>query len=203
MCQLHWGRMRRTGSTEKLPRKGTKHTVESRAKIAASKVGAKNHRYGKTEGQSRNWKGDAVGYYGVHDWMTSRYGQPKHCEECGSTDPRKRYEWANISGEYRRDRADFRRLCKRCHNIFDGVNAYQIGAPSRKNRPMRTVNGKPVSSRYKGVRDSGYGTWRATFSVGGKYKNLGTFRTEEEAARAYNRAVKEAHGDDAYVNEIE
>ena len=29
------------------------------------------------------------------------------------------YEWANISGEYKRNRNDFLRLCRTCHRRFD------------------------------------------------------------------------------------
>lgn len=181
---------------------GKTHTPEVRARISAAKMGKANPAFGKTEERSSRWKGDAVGYAGVHDWMTAQYGQPKHCEDCGTTNPRRRYEWANISGEYRRDRADFKRLCKRCHNIFDGVNAYQVGAPPRKNRPARAVKGKPVSSRYKGVTASGYGGWLARLRVEGKTMHLGTFKTEEAAARAYNGAVRTAHGEDAYLNDV-
>jgi len=31
----------------------------------------------------------------------------------------KRYEWANVSGKYRREREDFVRLCKKCHCKMD------------------------------------------------------------------------------------
>lgn len=199
MCSRHYQRWLK--ENESWRPKGRPHTPESRAKLSASKRGSKNPMFGKTEAQHPNWKGNQVGYFGVHDWMTSRYGQPNHCEQCGTTDPDTRYEWANISGEYRRERSDFIRLCKRCHNNHDQINVWQV-APSRRNRAMAAVNGKPVSSKYKGVRDSGHGTWRATLKVGGKITNLGSFPTEEAAAIAYNAAVLEAHGQDAYLNEI-
>jgi hypothetical protein len=180
-----------------------KHTPEAKLKIAAGKLGEKNPRFGKTNEQSTRWKGDAVGYCGVHDWMTENFGQPKHCESCGTTDENNRYEWANISGEYRRDRSDFIRLCKRCHNDMDGVNAHQVGAPPRKNRAMTKRAGKTVTSRYKGVRASGHGTWRATLKVAKDIRNLGSFPTQEAAAVAYNNAVIDAYGDDGFINEIE
>lgn len=76
------------------------------------------------ESNNPNWKGDNVGYSGVHHWMTRHHGKPKLCEHCGTTEA-KRYEWANISGQYKRRRDDFLRLCKKCHNDYDGVNAWQ------------------------------------------------------------------------------
>jgi hypothetical protein len=101
---------------------GKTHTDEARAKISAAMRGNDHSPTGK---DSPHWRGDEVGYGGLHDWMTKQYGQPVGCEDCGTTDPDKRYEWANISGEYRRDRSDFRRLCKKCHNDLDGVNVWQ------------------------------------------------------------------------------
>lgn len=65
------------------------------------------------------WKGDNVGYLALHQWIKRCYGKPKKCEVCGTTDKNKRYEWANISGTYRRDINDFKRLCKECHETFD------------------------------------------------------------------------------------
>ena len=32
---------------------------------------------------------------------------------------KKRYHWANISGEYKRDLTDYKRLCVSCHRYFD------------------------------------------------------------------------------------
>ena len=65
------------------------------------------------------WKGDKVGYYGVHDWITKHYGQPVGCQECGLNDPKRVYHWANLSGEYKRDINDFKRMCVSCHRKFD------------------------------------------------------------------------------------
>lgn len=125
MCKRHRQRVRRHGSAADRPPRKWNHTPEARAKISDSHLGEKNPMYGKFEEQHPNWAGDAVGYCGLHDWMTARYGQPVGCEFCGTDDPCKRYEWANISGQYRRARADFVRLCKKCHNDFDGVNVWQ------------------------------------------------------------------------------
>jgi hypothetical protein len=68
-----------------------------------------------------NWLGDNVTYSAVHHWLSTNYGRPKSCETCYTEDPDKRYEWANISGDYKRDRSDYKRLCKKCHIAFDRV----------------------------------------------------------------------------------
>lgn len=65
-----------------------------------------------------NWKGDKVGYNGVHNWMKRHHGQPQFCEFCKSR-KEKMYDWANIDGKYRRYRVDWLRLCRSCHIAFD------------------------------------------------------------------------------------
>ncbi len=66
------------------------------------------------------WKGDKVGYMALHRWINSRLGHPSQCENCGTGDA-PRFEWANISGEYKRDLSDWARLCKRCHCWIDNI----------------------------------------------------------------------------------
>lgn len=64
------------------------------------------------------WKGDEVSYPALHTWVRNHKGTPQKCDHCGTTNKRK-YEWANISGEYRRDLDDWVRLCTSCHRYFD------------------------------------------------------------------------------------
>lgn len=64
------------------------------------------------------WKGDRVSYSGLHYWLSRRLGKPRVCDRCGTTIAKK-YEWANISGKYKRDITDWSRMCTRCHRIFD------------------------------------------------------------------------------------
>jgi len=68
--------------------------------------------------RNSNWKGDDVKYQGLHKWIRLNYGMPSKCEKCGTTEKRM-YHWANISGEYKRDRSDWIRLCVPCHKKFD------------------------------------------------------------------------------------
>jgi len=65
------------------------------------------------------WKGDQVGYGALHDWVNLHLGKPKLCSMCGSTE-KKKYEWANISKEYKREVTDWERLCTSCHRLRDG-----------------------------------------------------------------------------------
>ena len=74
----------------------------------------------RTRGElNANWKGDDVGYTALHDWLSLRLGQPRKCEHC-KTETAKKYEWANLSGEYKRDLKDWVRLCVACHRLNDG-----------------------------------------------------------------------------------
>lgn len=62
------------------------------------------------------WKGEMAGYTAKHSWVTRHNGKAKKCELCGSI---KKCVWANISGEYRRDKNDYISLCYPCHYLFD------------------------------------------------------------------------------------
>lgn len=73
----------------------------------------------KDETLHGKWAGDEVGYSALHQWLRRRYGDPCMCEVCGTCDPGRKYEWANISYEYRRDRSDFKRMCISCHRKYD------------------------------------------------------------------------------------
>lgn len=58
--------------------------------------------------------------------------------------------------------------------------------------------------QYKGVSlHSRSGKFRATIQTYGKWRQLGLFKTPEEAARAYDIAAFEAYGDAAYLNRNE
>jgi len=72
------------------------------------------------------------------------------------------------------------RICSHAENLHNS-------------RPMR-------GCRYKGVwRRKGYDLWYAVVNR----KRVGSFRSEREAALAYNRAAKQEYGEFAYLNEVE
>jgi hypothetical protein len=66
-----------------------------------------------------NWKGDSVRYNALHRWVQRNFGNPPFCENCGKKGikNKKRWiiEWANITGEYGRDKSQWKGLCKKCH----------------------------------------------------------------------------------------
>jgi hypothetical protein len=62
---------------------------------------------------------DIYGYTRLHLWVNRQLGKANHC----SNDPNhtaKRFHWANISGDYRKDLNDWRQLCASC-NVKEGV----------------------------------------------------------------------------------
>ena len=66
------------------------------------------------------WKGDKVGYSGLHHWIIRWKGQPNTCEKCGKTGlTGKKIHWANIDHKYRRVLDDYIRLCISCHQLYD------------------------------------------------------------------------------------
>lgn len=68
--------------------------------------------------KNQNWKGDKVGYMALHDWVRRTLGKPKYCEHCKTTEA-KMFDWANISGKYKRNIKDWKRLCRSCHIKYD------------------------------------------------------------------------------------
>lgn len=75
---------------------------------------------GKVGKDARCWKGESAGYVAKHLWIVKHYGSANKCENpnCKFENP-KRYEWANISGVYHRERSDYMMLCPSCHRRMD------------------------------------------------------------------------------------
>lgn len=124
-------------------RKGIPHTLESRRKMSLAKIGKKrlplsekhkkkisdslkgeNHPYfGKEDENTANWKGDDVGYDGLHVWVAKHLGKPMECEYCGANGlSGKQIHWANKDHRYQRNLNDWLRLCALCHRKYDEEN---------------------------------------------------------------------------------
>jgi hypothetical protein len=70
------------------------------------------------------WKGDDVGYRAVHTYLQKHFPKTGVCDECGET---RKTDYALIKGrQYSRERADYRELCKRCHNEYDNIDPGRI-----------------------------------------------------------------------------
>ncbi len=62
------------------------------------------------------WKGDRVGYRGLHYWLRRTKGVPERCDQCQSE---KSVQWASRDGIYPRDATHYLPLCASCHKIHD------------------------------------------------------------------------------------
>ena len=80
------------------------------SKLGKKRIGEKN----------TNWKGDEVGYGGLHAWVKRHKGKPNQCELCEMFhESGHMLDWANKSGEYKRELNDWLRLCRTCHGKYD------------------------------------------------------------------------------------
>lgn len=114
---------------------GNKLSKEHKEKLLLSHLGVKLTKEQKIrrsenspikEDKCYMWKGDNVSYRGIHKWIEKKVGKPHFCEECKKTNLNHRqYHWANISGKYFRDVRDWRRLCVKCHKLFDKLKKYE------------------------------------------------------------------------------
>lgn len=59
---------------------------------------------------------------------------------------------------------------------------------------------KDRSSKYRGIRLAPSGAFVAKISINGKRLHLGTFKTDKEAALAFDKAAKEHRGEFAILN---
>ena len=110
---------------------GLKRSEETRKRISESRLGEKNPFYGRHhtpevmaritaahKGEKNNWwRGDDVGYKGVHKWARLNVPTTGRCQICG--DNKKKLQIANISGKYLRRINDWLWLCVLCHMIYD------------------------------------------------------------------------------------
>lgn len=117
------------------------------------------------------------------------------------------------------------RNCKYLHQIIMGENSSAIldhinnnpldnrkvnlrfcpPAENVRNSQASNYKNTQYSSKYKGVsrRRSGSFKWVAHIRKNNRQTYLGDFRTEKEAAMAYNKAAVESYGEFAYLNKIE
>lgn len=92
---------------------------------------AKRNQLGKN---NNSWVGDNATYATFHKRVESLYGRPIHCEVCGTVDPSKRYEWANVTGDYADVEHGYRRMCCSCHRKFDKSKEGVKNNVKRKNK---------------------------------------------------------------------
>ena len=86
---------------------------------------------------------------------------------------------------------------------FDYRKENLIVCSIQERQTMIPKRRKDTSSKYRGVSYlKTVRLWRAGITVNGSSINLGDFKTEEAAARAYNNAAKKYFGENGYQNTI-
>ncbi len=86
-----------------------------RHSITARVAGKRDQRGPKNS----SWKGDQASYSALHLRVTAARGAEKRCDVCGTSDPKRQYDWANLTGNYA-DIWDYKRMCRSCHWKHDG-----------------------------------------------------------------------------------
>ena len=82
------------------------HNEEHKRKISMSLLG-----------NTRNFKGNNVGYHALHHWIRKYLPSSKICQICNKIPS---YDLANITGTYNRDFSNWKYLCRSCHMTLDG-----------------------------------------------------------------------------------
>lgn len=78
----------------------------------------------------RLWKGEKASYSAKHYWISRKLGKPQKCTSCGTIEAKK-FEWANVNQQYKRDINDYIRLCTSCHRRMDG-HGYKMWETRRR-----------------------------------------------------------------------
>lgn len=98
---------------------GKTHSLATKEKISATSRSRGVH----ADANNTQWKGDAAGYAAIHKWLYDRKERTGICELCGhepiDKNGRISTDFANISGDYRRDVEDYIEVCRSCHRWWD------------------------------------------------------------------------------------
>jgi len=115
------GKSKRNGKTVECEYCGGKFYTQPsvKQKYCSSSCFAKD----RPKEEHSRWKESGVGMPALHEWVEKELGKPDNCEHC-DRDNAARYEWANKSGEYKRDTDDWIRLCSVCHKAYDGMTLF-------------------------------------------------------------------------------
>lgn len=116
-----------SGKQAKIAKKRARKYYEDNKEYVKARESAYYHKHKILKGRpigKKNpmWKGDKVGYHGLHKWIAKWKGKPIGCEICKDYNKNKIYYWASKSRQYKRDLSDWLRLCGKCHFAYDKQN---------------------------------------------------------------------------------
>lgn len=91
-----------------------------------------------------NYKGDRVGYVGIHVWLRKTFGYPDVCESCNKVGQKINGRWnlvyAKIEGAlYARNRSNFKKLCNKCHRNYDSTKEWNKNISKGKTGKKRII----------------------------------------------------------------
>lgn len=100
-------------------------------------------------------------YQRVHRWVTKELGKAYKCS-VDKNHTSSRYDWSNISREYKLDSSDWQQLCRSCHRNFDGITEdgrRRISEKNKVNSLGNTSHNIPIirvedNKRYKSSREA-------------------------------------------------
>lgn len=76
------------------------------------------------------WQTDKKEYDRIHSWLHYKHGSANKCDNTDCPATTKQYDWANLSGKYKRDLSDWEQLCRSCHRTKDyGNKCRKLGHP--------------------------------------------------------------------------
>jgi HNH endonuclease/AP2 domain len=132
-----------------------------------------------------HWHQDGAGYIRTNIWKGNRKDSAPRLHRMVLPNTPKHLHIDHKNGDKLDNRKSNLRICSSSQNA--------------RNRGPQNNN----TSGYKGViYDKARSKWRSEICVEGKRKYLGRFTTAEEAAKAYNDAAIQFHGEFAYINKI-
>ena len=92
-----------------------RHRIQARPAAKRDQRGAAN----------ATWRGDDASYAALHKRVEAARGRPTYCSQCGTQDPDRTYDWANLTGKYAVV-ADYARMCRSCHRTYDNERRKEV-----------------------------------------------------------------------------
>lgn len=107
-------------------------------------------------------------YNRLHKWVQENLGKANKCENTKCVYPKKRknnetllkvkkYDWANISGKYKKELTDYKSLCRSCHMKMDYTEEKRKKVMGNTNHARKvkqyTLSGKFIKE-WKMIKDA-------------------------------------------------